>query len=204
MAGPALIVGLGNPGAEYASHRHNIGFQVVDALAHSHNMAFSRSKGARALVAEGQIAGLPVLLAKPQTYMNRSGRTVHRLRWANAIPADQLLVVYDDLDLPLGRLRIRPEGGSGGHKGMRSIIQSLGTQEFPRLRVGIDRPPKGIDPTDYVLQPFSEDEAPCIVESVERAVTAVESWLMDGIETTMDKYNRPGPEDPSDCQEDRG
>jgi PTH1 family peptidyl-tRNA hydrolase len=204
MAGPALVIGLGNPGAEYASHRHNIGFQVVDALARSHTMTFSRWKGSRAHVAEGRIAGSPILLAKPQTYMNRSGRAVHRLRWAKEIPMDQLLVIYDDLDLPLGRIRLRPEGGSGGHKGMRSIIQALGTQEFPRLRVGIDRPPGGMDPSDYVLQPFSEDEAPCLAETVDRAVTAVESWLTDGIGTAMDRFNGPGPEAPSDCQEDQG
>lgn len=203
MAGPALVIGLGNPGAEYAPHRHNIGFEVIDALARSHDMAFSRWKRSKARVAVGRIAGHPVLLAKPLTFMNLSGRAVHRLRWANDIPLERLLVVYDDLDLPLGRLRLRPEGGSGGHKGMRSIIEALGTQDFARLRVGIDRPSGGMDPADYVLQPFSDDEASCLTETIDRAVAAVECWLAEGIGTAMDRFNRPSPETESNCQEEQ-
>jgi PTH1 family peptidyl-tRNA hydrolase len=204
LADPALIIGLGNPGSEYALHRHNIGFQLVESLARRHNLTFSRWKRSRAQVAAGRIAGLPVLLAKPQTFMNLSGRAVHRLRWANEIPLERLLVVYDDLDLPLGRLRLRPEGGSGGHKGMRSIIESLGTQDFSRLRVGIDRPPGGMDPADYVLQPFSKDEAQCLAVTLGRAVAAAECWLTEGVETAMEIFNRPAPGAESDCQEDQG
>jgi PTH1 family peptidyl-tRNA hydrolase len=201
--GSALIVGLGNPGSKYASHRHNIGFQVVEALARSHDMTFSRWPGSKARVAAGHLAGHPVLLAKPQTFMNCSGQAVHKLRLSNEIPLDRLLVVYDDLDLPLGRLRLRPEGGSGGHKGMRSIIGSLGTQGFPRLRVGIDRPPGGMDAADYVLQPFSGYEASCLAKTIDQAVAAVECWLAEGIETAMDGFNRPDPETESHCQEDQ-
>jgi PTH1 family peptidyl-tRNA hydrolase len=188
---PALIVGLGNPGSEYAAHRHNIGSQVVAALARAHGLTFSRQKRMKARVAEGRIDGRPVLLARPQTFMNRSGRAVGRLHRAHGIPSERILVVYDDLDLPLGRLRLRAEGGSGGHRGMRSVIASLGTQGFPRLRVGIDRPPGRMDPAEYVLQPFDKAQKPFLAEIVARAVAAVECWLAEGIVAVMDEFNRP-------------
>jgi len=188
---PALIVGLGNPGKEYARHRHNVGFQVVDALARAHSLRFSRQKGAKAHVAEGQIGGQHVILAKPQTFMNASGQAVSRLARAHRVPPERVLVVYDELDLPLGRLRMRPEGGSGGHKGMRSIIDVLGTQAFPRLRVGIDRPPGRMDPADYVLQPFDREQQPFAAEALTLAVEAVECWLAEGIVAAMDRFNRP-------------
>jgi PTH1 family peptidyl-tRNA hydrolase len=188
---PALVAGLGNPGPEYTDHRHNIGFQVVEALARSHALTFSRRKEIKAHVAQGRIAGRAVLLAKPQTYMNLSGRSVGRLQRTYEIPPEQILIVYDDLDLPLGRLRMRPEGGSGGHKGMRSIIDVLGTQAFPRLRVGVDRPPGRMDPAEYVLRPFDEEEQELRDKVLERAVAAIECWLVDGIVAAMDKFNRP-------------
>ncbi len=187
----SLIVGLGNPGSEYADHRHNIGFQILQALAGMHGLSFTRHKKARARVAEGQIRGRPVLLAKPQTFMNLSGRSVRRLSHEREIPPDRVLVVCDDLDLPLGRLRIRSKGGSGGQKGLRSIIDSLDSQDFARLRVGIGRPSGGVDPTEYVLQPFADEEKILLAETVHRAVEAVESWLADGIVVTMDRFNRP-------------
>jgi PTH1 family peptidyl-tRNA hydrolase len=199
---PFLIVGLGNPGSEYASHRHNIGFQVVQALATTHSLAFARRRRAKARVAEGCIGPRQVLLAKPHTFMNLSGKTVGRLSRDHEIPSEQILVIYDDLDLPLGRLRLRPEGGSGGHRGMRSIIEALGTQAFARLRVGIDRPPGRMDPADYVLQPFTEEEATLAGEAVERAVAAVECWLSEGIVTAMDRFNRPDFHLESSAQED--
>ena len=201
---PALIVGLGNPGSEYAGHRHNIGFQVVEALARSHGLAFSRQKRMKAYVAAGLIDGRSVVLAKPQTYMNLSGQAVGRLRRAHEIPLNQMLIVYDDLDLPLGRLRMRAEGGSGGHKGMRSIIEALGEQRFPRLRVGIDRPPGKTDPADYVLQPVGKIEACVLAQSVDRAVAAVECWLNEGIVAAMDNFNRPDPNIEPNCQENQG
>jgi PTH1 family peptidyl-tRNA hydrolase len=187
----ALVVGLGNPGTEYVDHRHNVGFRVVDALARAHGLSFARRKEAQAQVAEGMVGVRPVLLAKPRTFMNLSGRAVGRLRRAYEIPAERILVVYDDLDLPLGRLRMRPEGGSGGHQGMRSIIDSLGTQAFPRLRVGIDRPPGGMDPAEYVLQPFAEEEIALLSQCLKQAVAAVECWLAEGIVAAMDRFNRP-------------
>ena len=184
-----LIVGLGNPGREYALHRHNVGFRVLDALARDQGLTFVRNKEARARVAEGRIAGREVILAKPQTFMNLSGKAVARLSRLYGIPPQRLLVVYDDLDLPLGRLRLRPQGGSGGHKGMRSIIDLLGSQSFPRLRVGIGRPPGGMEAADYVLQPFDPKEQPLVEAVVERVVAAVLSWLEEGIEAAMERYN---------------
>ena len=189
--GPALVVGLGNPGSDYARHRHNVGFQVLDALARAHGLAFSREKLARAHTAGGRIGGRSVLLAKPQTFMNRSGQAVGRLARWNKIPPQQILVVYDELDLPLGRLRLRPEGSAGGHNGMRSIIEALGSQAFPRLRVGIDRPPGQMDPAAYVLHPFSKEESEIVALVIDQAVAAVEAWLQDGIVAAMDRFNRP-------------
>ena len=189
----ALIVGLGNPGSEYASHRHNVGFMVIDALAESHGLSFARHKAAKARVAEGHIGARPVLLAKPQTYMNLSGKTVLRLHREREIPPECILVVCDDLDLPLGRLRIRPKGGSGGQKGLRSIIDLLDSQDFARLRVGIDRPAGSLDPAEYVLQPFAKEEKAVVTDALERAALAVETWLADGIVAAMDRFNSPPP-----------
>jgi PTH1 family peptidyl-tRNA hydrolase len=187
----ALIVGLGNPGAEYASHRHNVGFRIVEAVARAHQLPFTRRKE-RARVAEGKIAGQRVVLAKPNTFMNLSGRAAGRLSRTFDVPPERILIIYDDLDLPLGRLRLRPEGGSGGHKGMRSIIEALGTQSVARLRVGIGRPPGRIDPADYVLEPFTADEQSILEEVVQEAVAAVECWLAEGIDVAMDRFNSPG------------
>ena len=198
---PAMVVGLGNPGNEYAAHRHNAGFLVVEALARTHELIFARRRRTRAYVAEGWVGKQRVLLAKPQTFMNRSGRAVGRLSRAHGIAPERILVVYDDLDLPLGRVRMRAEGGSGGHKGMRSIIETLGTQSFPRLRVGIDRPPGRMDPADYVLQPFSSQEQACFAQVLEWSVAAIECWLDEGIVAAMDRFNRPLGASTSECQE---
>jgi PTH1 family peptidyl-tRNA hydrolase len=199
----ALVIGLGNPGAEYAAHRHNIGFWVVEAVARAHRLGFSRKKDLKADVADGQIDGRPFFLAKPRTFMNLSGRAVGRLQRTFEVPPERILVVYDDLDLPLGRLRLRPEGGSGGHRGMRSIIDSLGTQVFPRLRVGIDRPSGRMDPADYVLQPFVAEDRVLLAEVVERAVGAIECWLAEGIMTAMDRFNRLPRQGEDICQENQ-
>jgi PTH1 family peptidyl-tRNA hydrolase len=198
-----LIVGLGNPGPDYAEHRHNIGFRVVDALARAHGLSFSRCKPARAYLARGQVCGRTVLLAKPRTFMNLSGRAVSRLSRADDIPPGRVLVVYDDLDLPLGRLRLREDGGSGGHRGMRSIIDRLGTQGFPRLRIGIDRPPGRIDPAEYVLQPFEPEQETLLLEVVGTAVEAIECWLGQGIVVAMERFNRPPSVEPAALESDR-
>lgn len=195
-----LIVGLGNPGSDYADHRHNLGFRIVDALADKHGLAFARHKG-KVRVAEGEICGQNVILAKPQTFMNLSGKAVNRVSRRFEIPPQHILVVYDDLDLPLGRLRLRPEGGTGGHRGMRSIIDSLGTQSFARLRVGIDRPAGRMDPADYVLQAFSAEEEIVVAKVVRQAVAAIECCLTDGVVVAMDRFNRPGSCTEQHCQE---
>jgi PTH1 family peptidyl-tRNA hydrolase len=188
-----MIVGLGNPGPEHARDRHNIGFQVVDLLAERHGLAFNRYQK-RARLAIGEISGpngrvQRVLLAKPMTYMNLSGEAVGPLlRFYKIAPAD-LLVVYDDLDLPLGRIRLRPGGSSGGQKGVQSIIKHLGSEEFPRLRIGIGRPPGKMDPAAYVLQPFSPEQEEQMVLVRQQAVEAIETWLAHGIEVAMNRFN---------------
>ena len=187
-----LIVGLGNPGPQYVASRHNIGFRCLERLAAAHDLAFHKRQK-QAQVARGTIHGQPVILAKPQTFMNESGRAVVPLAHFYRVVLERLLVVYDDLDLPLGAVRLRPEGGSGGHKGMRSVIEHLGSQDFPRLRIGIGRPPGRMDPAAYVLQDFSADEEPLLEGTLERAVVAIETWLREGIEAAMEQCNRrPG------------
>ncbi len=185
-----LIVGLGNPGRRYARHRHNIGFRCLDRLAARHGLTFDRVQN-RALLATGRIADRAVVLAKPQTFMNESGRAVAPLVRAYHVPLERLLVVYDDLDLPPGTIRLRPEGGSGGHRGMRSIIEALGSQDFPRLRVGIGRPPGRMAPADYVLQDLSPEEEERFDRVCERVAEAIHCWLTEGIVLAMSRYNGP-------------
>jgi PTH1 family peptidyl-tRNA hydrolase len=184
-----LIVGLGNPGEKYARTRHNLGFDGVDALARRHGLEF-RGKRANSLIAEGSIGGQRVALAKPQTYMNNSGQAVSALRgWYKIDPARELLVVYDDLDLPFTRLRLRERGSAGTHNGMRSIVAQLGSNEFPRLRVGIDQPPGKMDVSGYVLGRFSkaeESELPTLLDNV---ADAIELVVRDGLTAAMNKYN---------------
>ena len=182
-----LVIGLGNPGRKYTANRHNVGFQCLDRLAESWSLSFGKRKH-KALLAQGEIAGLTTTLAKPQTFMNLSGEAVERLARFYKLPPQRILVIYDDLDLPLGRIRLRPEGGSGGHKGMKSIIEHLDTNGFPRLRVGIGRPTRG-DPVDYVLDDFTLDEQTTTDEVYERVVSAVEVWLTEGIAAAMNRYN---------------
>ena len=187
-----MIVGLGNPGPEYARSRHNVGFQVIDLFAARHRLSFDKAQK-RARMTQGPVtlAGWRgrVLLAKPITYMNASGEAVGPLaKFYKVAPAD-ILVVFDDLDLPVGRLRLRPDGGSSGQKGVKSIIQALGTESFSRLRVGIGRPPGQMDPADYVLQPFSaaQEEEMAFVRM--KAADAIEAWLAQGIEAAMNQFN---------------
>lgn len=183
-----LIVGLGNPGREYQKTRHNIGFLCGDALAKRWGLTFSRRR-ARAEVAEGQACGQRVILAKPQTFMNSSGDSVRALmKLSNLTPSD-LLVIADDLDLPFGRLRLRDRGSSGGQRGIQSIINQLGTDQFPRLRVGIGRPPPGVDPVDYVLTPFTASEAAELPEILDRVVAGVELLLTEGLAAAMNVVN---------------
>ena len=187
---PYLIVGLGNPGRQYARNRHNVGFLVVSRLAERLGASFCRMQH-KALIAQGRHEGRRLILAKPQTFMNLSGQAVVPLLRFYKIPLDHLLVVYDDLDLPPFTLRLRPKGGHGGHKGMRDIIQRLGSQEFPRLRVGIGRPPGRMDAADYVLQDFSPAEQEALEPVLDRAVEGILLWITEGLPAAMNFINRP-------------
>lgn len=188
-----LIVGLGNPGRKYAKNRHNVGFQCVDALATVYALSFDKMQF-KALTAQGEIEGVAVVLAKPLTFMNLSGQSVRSLMQWYKVCLEDLLVVYDDLDLPLGRLRMRAGGGAGGHKGMLSIIQALGTQEFPRLRVGIGRPVKG-DPEIYVLRNFTRTQLKLMKPAYDEAVAAMVCFLREGITAAMNRFNATVVED---------
>jgi len=196
----AMIAGLGNPGPEYARHRHNIGFQVLDLFAERHGLAFDKFQK-RGRLAIGQVTlrdgwTARVLLVKPMTYMNNSGEAVGQLAAFYKIAPVRILVIHDDLDLPLGRLRLRANGGAGGQKGVASIIRALGSDAFSRLRVGISRPggqnsgaPPSMDPADYVLQPFTAEQEKEMMLARVRAVDAIELWLSAGIDAAMNAYN---------------
>ena len=184
-----LVVGLGNPGPRYANNRHNVGFQCVRRIAVQYGS--SRHKLiSNALVTPVQIRGIKVALARPLAFMNRSGRAVASLSRRYAVALADLLVVYDDLDLPLGRIRLREGGGAGGHKGMLSIIDSLGGDSFPRLRIGIGRPAED-EPSDYVLSDFAPDEVSTVEATYELAIAAVESFVTGGIVVAMNTFNAP-------------
>jgi PTH1 family peptidyl-tRNA hydrolase len=184
-----LVVGIGNPGPEYADTRHNVGFSVVDELARRWGVT---RWGARfhGLWAIAVVNGRRVGLLKPLTFVNLSGRSVQAAVHRLALPLDQLLVILDDAALPLGKLRLRPKGSDGGHKGLRSVLQALGTDAVPRLRVGIGAPPPGVDLVEFVLSPFAPEERPVIADAVVRAADAVEVWLTEGIEAAMQRFNR--------------
>ncbi|MBI5666704.1 MAG: aminoacyl-tRNA hydrolase [Chloroflexi bacterium] len=183
-----LIIGLGNPGKGYADTRHNVGFRVVDELARRYGLTFGR-KERKAVVASGVILGKRAILAKPQTYMNLSGEAVRALVDFYKVELSRLLVISDDLDIPLGTLRLRKSGSAGGQGGLKNIIQHLGTQDFNRLRFGIGRPPGRMQPKDYVLQAFKGDDVILAAQMVDRAASAVEVWLTEGIEIAMTRYN---------------
>jgi PTH1 family peptidyl-tRNA hydrolase len=183
-----LLVGLGNPGRQYASTRHNIGFLVVDRMAARLETLFSRVQ-LRSLVTDARYQGRRILLAKPQTYMNESGVAVGALIKFYKIPLTNLLVAHDDVDLPFGTLRLRPGGGSAGQKGVASIQSRLGTQDFPRLRVGVGRPPGSKLAAAYVLQNFSREEVEFLPPLLDRAVDAALTFFIDGLEKAMTRYN---------------
>lgn len=182
-----LILGLGNPGARYRRTRHNLGFQIVDELARRAGVAVDRLE-CGALV--GKDDG--VLLAKPQTYMNRSGHAARCLVERHGFASQDVLVVYDDLALPLGRLRLRGKGGPGGHRGMESVLENLRTDEVPRLRLGIapeDGAPPGEEQVEFVLEPFAEAEREAAREIVQRGADACQAWLEESLETAMNRFN---------------
>jgi PTH1 family peptidyl-tRNA hydrolase len=185
---PFLIVGLGNPGREFSDNRHNIGFMLVSALAQRLGVSFSRLES-KALITKDVYQARRLILAKPQTYMNLSGQAVGALVRFYKVPLENLLVCYDDVDLPFASLRLRPDGGSGGHKGVQSIIEHVGTQEFPRLRLGIGRPPGRMQAADYVLQDFTRQQSDLLPEILDLGGNAVLTFIVDGLESAMNQYN---------------
>ena len=183
-----IITGLGNPGSEYSATRHNVGFLAVEELAKRWGIDSWRNRH-EALIAE-QRGSEPVLLVKPQTYMNLSGVAVAEImRWYKLTPAD-VIVIYDDLDLPAGKLRLRPQGGAGGHRGIESLLAHLGTENFYRIRIGISRPPAGWETANYVLGRFSPEEAPLVAETIKKAAEAAEYILKHGITKAMNAFSK--------------
>jgi PTH1 family peptidyl-tRNA hydrolase len=189
-----LIVGLGNPGKTYAHNRHNVGFQCLNYFAKLHSVRFDR-KQCQARVSIGEVKGEKLLLAKPGTFVNLSGKSVAGLVHKHDIPLSGLLVIYDDLDLPLGKIRLRQSGSSGGHKGMNSIISALGSETFARIRVGIGRPQSEEQSisedaiVNYVLSDFSPQEEAIIKPVIARVAEAIDCFLTQGIEAAMNKFN---------------
>ena len=184
-----LLIGLGNPGSQYEYSRHNLGFRVVEALARRLGALQPVRKGA-AICAEAEYGGVKVLLAQPLTYMNRSGQAVRGLLRDYPVDLSNMLIIYDDLDLPPGSMRLKRDGGSAGHRGLQSIINLLGTDSFPRLRIGIGKPPPGCDVPDYVLQRIPDAEAELFEFVLVDAVEAILLFLSEGIEAAMNRYNR--------------
>jgi PTH1 family peptidyl-tRNA hydrolase len=186
-----LIVGLGNPGKGYAGSRHNIGAMCLERFARQHRIRIKqrrlRLKSLKSTFGSGEVAGVPLVLARPRTYMNVSGAAVAQLVHRFNVPPDDLLVIHDDMDLPLGKLRIRQRGGAGGHKGVSAIIQALGSEEFPRIRIGIGRPAG--DEVAFVLGQFSADERAIVEQALKQASEAIYCLLAEGIEPAMNRYN---------------
>ena len=189
-----LIIGLGNPGKEYARNRHNVGFHCINQLAKLNSIDL-KQRQCQSRVGTGTIAGTKVVLAKPGTFVNRSGEAVKQLMRKHGVEAKDILVIYDDLDLPLGKIRLRKDGSSGGHKGMKSIIAALGGQDFLRIKIGIGRPREENEfrneemVVNHVLSDFTPEETKLIKPAIDRAAEAVESIIAEGIDEAMNKFN---------------
>jgi PTH1 family peptidyl-tRNA hydrolase len=185
-----VVVGLGNPGPTHAEHRHNVGFMVLDQIAGRCGVTILR-QAHHARIGECILSGEEVLLVKPQSFMNRSGWAVASVAAHYGLGPDAFVAVYDDMDLPLGRVRVKGHGGPAGHRGVASIIDHLGSREFRRVRVGIGRPPAGADPTEFVLMPFGPAELPIAFAALERAAEAVQVLIAEGTERAMNRFNGP-------------
>ena len=183
-----LIVGLGNPGREYAGTRHNIGFGVITRISEKYNIALNH-KEHKAICGKGMIGGEKVILAKPQTYMNLSGESVGSLADYYKIDAENIIVAFDDIDLEVGQLRVRRKGSAGGHNGIKNIIQHLGTNEFPRVKVGVGAKPEGGDLVRHVLGRFSKKDEAVMRDVLDLAVDAVELMVTDGVDAAMNRFN---------------
>ncbi len=184
-----LIVGLGNPGKKYVDTRHNAGWHLLDTIVRDNSGFQFDEKRGKGILARAELAGVKVALVKPQTYMNLSGEAVAPIARFYKVPPARILVTYDEVDLPSAMLRLRPKGGAGGHGGMRNVIQHLGTQEFPRIRMGIGRPPGQMPVKAYVLQKFSPTEWQAMVGTYERAAEAVKTILTEGLNIAMSRFN---------------
>lgn len=183
-----LIAGLGNPGKEYRQTRHNVGFMVIDRLSANLNIPVKKVKN-KSLIGIGKLDNKQILLVKPQTFMNNSGESIAPLMRYFKVPLQNLIVIHDDLDIPFGLLKIRPSGGTSGQKGMKSIIEKLGSQEFARIRLGIGRPPGRMDPVDYVLEDFLKDQLSLLDELLTNASEAVMTFIREGLNKAMNTYN---------------
>ena len=183
-----LLIGLGNPGREYRDTRHNVGFMLIDRLIVRLN-ARGMKVQSKAIVTNAMDEDRKLILAKPQTYMNLSGQSAQGLLHFYKLPVENMLIAHDDLDIPFGTIRIRPKGGPGGQGGMASTISQLGTKDFPRLRIGIGRPPGRMDPAAYVLQDFSREEMKVLSEIIDRAAEAALEFAKNGVNAAMNKYN---------------
>jgi PTH1 family peptidyl-tRNA hydrolase len=183
-----LLIGLGNPGREYRDNRHNFGFMVIDRIIVRLN-ARGMKVQSKAIVTTATYEERKLILAKPQTYMNLSGQSIQGLARFYKVPVENILVTYDDLDLPFATIRLRPGGGAGGQKGLASAIEQLGTKDIARLRLGIGRPPGRMDPSAYVLQNFSREEFKTLSEIVDRAADAMLEFVKNGLNAAMNKYN---------------
>lgn len=182
-----VIVGLGNPGKQYTFTRHNVGFDAIDLLAESNNIPMNKVKH-QAVIGEGRINNQKVLLVKPTTYMNLSGRSVREIMNFYKVDIEKLIVIYDDIDTDVGKLRIRQKGSSGSHNGMKSIIYEIQSDQFPRVRIGVGKPQHG-NLADFVLGKFTKEDRPFVDESIERATKSVDAIIKDGIDIAMNRYN---------------
>jgi PTH1 family peptidyl-tRNA hydrolase len=183
------IVGLGNPGKQYEHTRHNIGFEVIDALSSQFAIPLDQSKF-KGLYGMGLHKGEKILLLKPLTYMNLSGESIKAVMDYYKLDLEDLLVIYDDLDLPAGKIRLRQKGSPGGHNGIKSTVAHLGTQQFNRIRIGIDRPKNGMSVSDYVLGKFHKDEQPFMLEAVKKSTDACQAWLDKPFLQVMNEFNQ--------------
>lgn len=183
-----IIAGLGNPGAKYQGTRHNVGFSVIYEISDKYNIKIDTARH-KAMIGKGIIEGEKVILAMPQTYMNLSGEAIRELAGYYKCDSEDIIVIYDDISLDVGRLRIRGKGSAGGHNGIKSIISCLGTDTFPRIKVGVGEKPPRMDLADYVLGRFNKEEAPVIRESAARACQAAAVIIGEGISSAMNKFN---------------
>lgn len=184
-----VVIGLGNPGSKYENTRHNVGFDTIDVVSKKHNIAITKVKH-KAVIGDGTIEGSKVILVKPQTFMNLSGESVREIIEWYKVPVKNIIILYDDIDLPVGKLRIRPKGSAGTHNGMKSIIYQIQSDDFPRIRIGVDKPPQGWDLANFVLSKFSSEERKYVEDAIENAVGAVETIIKSGVDNAMNRFNR--------------